>query len=84
MNEEWTFSFRNSKDKVVTRTISVTPKQMAGLATQKLIQIMQNFSEDEDSMDEVLSIYVTVKKDVKGEGPKPWDLPNGKMIQPKT
>ncbi|MCA2590180.1 MAG: hypothetical protein IM509_05370 [Microcystis sp. M31BS1] len=62
MDEEWTFSYKNSRGKVVTRTISVTPKQMAMLATQKLIQIMQNFSEDEDSMDEVLSVYVTVKK----------------------
>jgi hypothetical protein len=62
MDEEWTFSFKNSEDKVVTRTISITTKQMASMATQKLIQIMADFSEDEDSMDEVLSIYVTIKK----------------------
>jgi len=62
MDEEWTISFKNSEDKVVTRTISITPKQMASMATQKLIQIMADFSEDEYSMDEVLSTYVTIKK----------------------
>ena len=31
----------------------------------------------------ILKEQLSVKKDVKGEGPKSWDLPNGKMIQPK-
>ena len=84
IDDEWTFSWSNSKGKVVSRTVTLTHKQVAMLVADKAIPIVRNFFEEEDLMDEALSIYMTIKKDVKGEGPKPWDLPNGKMIQPKT
>lgn len=84
MDEEWTISFINSNGEKITRVFTVTRKQIERLVLEKVRRIIRDHEMDMDIADEILKDWVTIKKDVKGEGPKPWDLPNGKMIQPKT
>ena len=58
-------------------------KQIERLVLEKVKRIIRDHEMNMDIADEILKDWVTIKKDVKGEGPKPWDLHNGKMIQPK-
>ena len=84
MDDEWTISFINSSGEKITRVFTVTREQRERLVLDKVKRTIKECGMDMDIADEILKHWVTIKKDVKGEGPKPWDLPNGKMIQPKT
>jgi hypothetical protein len=84
MDEEWTISFLNPNGEKITRVFTITRKQIERLVLEKVKRIIRDHEMDMDIADEILKDWVTIKKiDFKREGPKPWDLPNGKMIQPK-